>query len=68
MMLSWMSGKTSHARLDSGGVCNRVTWALEGLAQSKSKAAKAELERFGEVGDPLGLWLEGLSRVDRGYV
>ena len=50
------------------GVCNRVTWALEGLAQSKSKAAKAELERFGEVVALLAGGVEGLPRVDWGHV
>ena len=46
------------------GVCNRVTWALEGLAQSKSKAAKAELERFGEVVTLLaGGWKDCLAWI-----
>ena len=46
------------------GVCNRVTWALEGLAQSKSKAAKTELERFGEVVTLLaGGWKDCLAWI-----
>ena len=46
------------------GVCNKVGWALEGLAQTKSSAAMNELKRFGEVISLLSCgWKECLTWI-----